>query len=113
MTLAPRFLNWVRTSSPTPWPIDTMVMTAEMPMTTPRIVRSERSLFSLSERSEMSMRSMRFIFDFVRCAPLGNQFNPVSCCGILLFVANGHDGVGIFGRNRQTLLNEQLDMVLH
>src|SRR6266513_5415140 len=58
-TLEPRFWNCVRTIRPAPWPIDTIVMTAAMPITTPSTVRPERSLFFASVRSEMTSRSNR------------------------------------------------------
>ena len=54
MTLEPRFWNSFCTSWPAPWPIDTIVVTAAMPMTTPSTVSPERSLFLASVRSEMS-----------------------------------------------------------
>src|SRR5579884_257232 len=59
MTLEPSVLNWSCTSWPAPWPMDTMVVTAAMPMTTPSTVRPERSLFLPSVRKEMTSRSSR------------------------------------------------------
>src|SRR5438132_9327424 len=44
-------------SWPAPCPSDTIVVTAAMPMTTPRTVSPERSLFLPSVRKEMSSRS--------------------------------------------------------
>src|SRR5258708_7366521 len=58
-TLEPRFWNCVRTNRPAPWPIDTMVVTAAMPMTTPRTVSPERNLFLPSVRNEIIKRSNR------------------------------------------------------
>src|SRR5437763_16624977 len=57
MTLEPRLWNCARTSWLAPCPNDTMVVTAAMPMTTPRTVSPERSLFLPSWRSEMRSRS--------------------------------------------------------
>ena len=57
MTLDPRLWNWVRTKRPAPWPIETIVMTEAMPMTTPKTVSPERNLFLASVRNEMINRS--------------------------------------------------------
>src|SRR5207245_4190028 len=59
MTFEPRFWNSLRTSWLAPCPIDTMVVTAAMPMTTPSTVSPERSLFLASVRKEMMSRSTR------------------------------------------------------
>src|SRR5438270_12394745 len=58
-TLEPRISNCVRTSRRAPLPIDTIVMTAAMPITPPSTVNPERSLFFPSVRSEMTSRSNR------------------------------------------------------
>ena len=48
MTLVPRLWNCPCTSALALWPIDTIVVTAAMPMTTPSTVRPARSLFLAS-----------------------------------------------------------------
>src|SRR5258708_6713218 len=57
MTLEPMVWNSVCTSWPAPCPTDTIVVTAEMPMTTPSTVSRERSLFLASVRREMASKS--------------------------------------------------------
>src|SRR6202795_4123915 len=59
MTLEPRFWNSFCTSWPAPCPIDTIVVTAAMPMTTPRTVSPERSLFLASVRKDRTSKSKR------------------------------------------------------
>ena len=48
MTFVPSALNSLVIMAPAPWPIDTMIVTAAMPMTMPSTVNSERILFLLS-----------------------------------------------------------------
>jgi hypothetical protein len=56
MTLVPRFLNSPWTSSLALVPIETMAVTAAIPMTTPRMVKPARSLFLPS--AAMAIRRM-------------------------------------------------------
>src|SRR4051794_38355430 len=61
MTLEPRPANWFWISCVPPSPSETIVVTATMPMTTPRTVRPERILFFVSVRSASRTRSSRCI----------------------------------------------------
>src|SRR5262249_22936795 len=57
--LGPSVLNSFCTSWPAPWPMDTMVVTAAMPMTTASTVSPERNLFLASVRREITSKSRR------------------------------------------------------
>src|SRR5262249_46959589 len=61
MTFEPSVWNCSCTSWAALCPSDTMVGTAAMPMTTPRMVSPERSLFLASVRKEIWIRSNRSI----------------------------------------------------
>src|SRR5262245_22991840 len=69
-----------------PWPIDTITVTAAIPITTPRTVSPERSLFLASWRRDRTTRSTTFTahypFDsgderLVRLDVAGNEFGKL------------------------------------
>src|SRR5271167_3371022 len=63
-------------------PSDTIVVTAAMPMTTPRIVKPERSLFLASVRNEITNRSSKSM-KLPRCGTdLGPDDNLVALCEV-------------------------------
>ena len=61
MTLVPSVSNSFWTMALALWPMDTIVVTAAMPITTPRIVRLARILFLARARS-----AIRMVIDKVR-----------------------------------------------
>ena len=61
ITFVPSISNWLCTRPLALWPIETMAVTAAIPMTTPRIVSPARILFLANARQAMRRMSRAFM----------------------------------------------------